>query len=168
MQRRCTRRHDRPISFAGARAAGLRWLLFVAALVVASGCIERRLWVRTEPAGAHVLLDGVSVGRSPVQVPFSFYGTRRLDVRAPGYRAVTRTLRLRAPWYAWPGLDLVTEVLWPWTILDRKEVHITLEPSRPAPLEPLVERAETTRAAGRLLALPPPQPTPAPPGADAP
>ena len=44
-----------------------------------TGCIERLITVRSQPPGALVYLNDEEVGRTPVTVPFKFYGV--YDVR---------------------------------------------------------------------------------------
>lgn len=52
-------------------------LLAIAALL--TGCVERLITVHSTPAGALVYLNDEEVGRTPVSVPFKYYGT--YDVR---------------------------------------------------------------------------------------
>lgn len=51
----------------------------LAALFVLAGCIERTITVTSKPAGALVYLNDEEIGRTPVTVPFTFYGV--YDVR---------------------------------------------------------------------------------------
>lgn len=51
-------------------------VLFAPAL---TGCVERLITVRSQPPGALVHLNDEEIGRTPVTVPFKFYGT--YDVR---------------------------------------------------------------------------------------
>lgn len=54
-------------------------LVTVAAALSLTGCIERLITVTSQPAGALVYLNDEEVGRTPVTVPFRFYGV--YDVR---------------------------------------------------------------------------------------
>jgi len=56
-------------------------VLGVLCLTAFTGCVQRRLIVKTQPEGAAVLIDRKPVGYSPVSVPFTYYGTR--DVQTP-------------------------------------------------------------------------------------
>ncbi len=117
-------------------------------LIAAGGCVRRRLWVRSEPAGARVFVDGVALGRTPLEVPFAFYGEREVRSRAQGYAPADLVVRLDAPWYAWPGLDLLAEVVLPWTVHDDRllEVHMTPVDTAAAPrAQRLAERAQRRR-----------------------
>jgi len=130
----------------------LRTGLLLAACLLLPRCIERRLLVRTEPPGARVFLDGALRGTSPIEIPFSAYGTRELTVRRPGFRALRRRISVAPPWYTLPGLDLITELLWPLTIEDRREVLVSWSGASSDPLPPLAapqtlaERATEARA----------------------
>ncbi len=53
--------------------------LLLLALCLLTGCVERLITVKSTPAGALVYLNDEEVGRTPVTVPFKFYGT--YDVR---------------------------------------------------------------------------------------
>jgi len=54
-------------------------LPLLAALLLITGCVERLITVKSTPAGALVYLNDEEVGRTPVTVPFKFYGV--YDVR---------------------------------------------------------------------------------------
>jgi hypothetical protein len=58
-----------------------RFALLAAALGSASllGCVERTISITSEPRGALVYLNDEEVGRTPVSVPFTYYGV--YDVR---------------------------------------------------------------------------------------
>ena len=115
----------------------------VASIGITTGCVDRLLFVKTEPAGARVFVDGIEVGRSPVRIPFEHYGTRevlvrpdplddasRTDDQDPGaeYASTTRLVELPTPWFQWLGIGVVVEYLWPWTVVDEHEVRIQLAP----------------------------------------
>jgi hypothetical protein len=95
------------------------------------GCVERSLTIDSDPPGAAVFLDGESLGSSPVTVPFTFYGRREVLLRKVGYRNIRRIERVRAPWYQWFPLDLLSEAVWPGTIHDRRSFLYRLEPDGP-------------------------------------
>ena len=121
------------------------------ALLALTGCVERMVAIRSEPPGAAVFLDGERVGETPVEVPYTWYGTRELIVEKRGFREIRRELPLGTPWYQIPPLDFVTDVLIPFTITDRTEVDLTLEPAPVTreELEDVLRRvAETREKAG--------------------
>ncbi|MDH3590723.1 MAG: PEGA domain-containing protein [Planctomycetota bacterium] len=135
--------------------AGAMYIDFVrvAGLVVmiaCFGCVERKLWVRTDPAGAIVRVNGDRVGTSPVAWKFHQYGVVLVEVEKEGYLPEERAVSLRTPWYQKPVLDFVTDVVLPTTIHDDHEVEIRLEPEPELDKEQVREElAALTRAAAR-------------------
>jgi len=126
-------------------------LLTLALLV--TGCrAERYLQITSTPPGAEVRLDDEAVGVTPVRVPFEHYGTRRLTFYLPGYRTSSRVIRVRAPWYARFPVDLLTEVILPLGLDDRRKVHQDLvhgeEVMSLPSLRSVIERANALRNAG--------------------
>jgi hypothetical protein len=127
----------------------------VCALVLAgaSACrTQRYLEISSTPPGAEVRLDDEAVGVTPVRVPFEHFGTRRVTFHLPGYRSATKRIRLRPQWYAHFPLDIVTEVLLPIGLRDRRKVHEDLVPgaevmSLPS-LRSVIERANALRHSG--------------------
>ena len=115
----------------------------LASMGITTGCVDRLLYVKTEPAGARVFVDGIEVGRSPVRIPFEHYGTREVLVRPDPlddagraddqdagveYASTARLVELRTPWFQWLGIGVVVEYLWPWTVVDEHEVRFQLAP----------------------------------------
>ncbi len=114
----------------------------------AAGCVERKLVLKTDPPGAAVYVDGVPVGESPVELPFSHYGGKRIVFRLTGHATVTDAVVLRTPWYQIFPIDFVADVLIPWTIHDLHEPPAwTLAPfAMPdGSVEALIERADAAR-----------------------
>jgi hypothetical protein len=143
------------------RLRNVSWLLVGPLLVLGCGCVERLLRVETEPSGADVYINGEYAGTSPLEQEFTYYGEYRLDVHyVPAidwedrYLDWSGTVALAAPWYQWTPLDLVAEVLVPWTTVDRRLQRIVLE-ARPAPsvelrgAEDLRQEAERVRGEAR-------------------
>ncbi len=109
--------------------------------VVVVGCVRRELEITSEPAGAVVYVSDIEVGRTPVVVPFTYYGDRDVILRLNGYDTLVTNLNLTAPWYEYPGIDLFSEIA-PWTYYDKRYAHYTLAPLEPTSREELIERAE--------------------------
>ncbi len=118
-------------------------LTFVTSL--ASGCVRRRMTVRSNPPGATVYLDGKEIGRTPFSTNFDFYGKREFRVVKQGYETKTTILPVRAPWYQWIGFDFVSEVLLPGKLTDRHYYEFDLQPEQVIPKYELVGRAEDLR-----------------------
>jgi hypothetical protein len=59
----------------------------IAVLACASllaGCLERTITITSDPTGALVHLNDAEVGRTPVTVPFTFYGNYTVRLEHPG------------------------------------------------------------------------------------
>lgn len=123
----------------------IRLLVCAVAALAAAGCVERRFRIETDPPGAEVFVDFLSVGRSPVEIPFTHYGERQVEVRLDGYDTRRERVRLAPPWYQWFPLELVSEFVVPWTIVDRHRAAVKLEPAS-YDEEGLLKRAEEARA----------------------
>jgi hypothetical protein len=125
-------------------------LLASAAATFSSGCVYRRMMVRTDPPGARVILDGQEVGYTPVGIPFTYYGTRRLTLIKPGYETHTELVTIPAPWYQWPPLDAVSDNVALHQISDRHEINRQMQPQAVVPLDQLQNRADALRSEAHL------------------
>ena len=111
-------------------------------------CVERKLFIRSDPPGAEVCLSGRKAGQTPLTVPFDYYGTRDVEMRLDGCKAVRKHVEVPAPWYQYFPLDLFTDLLWPGTIEDVHEVFFVLEPYSAGDLGDrpgILERADRLR-----------------------
>ncbi len=104
-------------------------LILVVSAVLAGGCVEREIRVRSSPPGARVHLDGEYVGLTPCTTSFEFYGTREIELRKPGYKIVRRLERISAPAYGRFPLDFFFEVLIPVRLKDERDFSYPLEPA---------------------------------------
>lgn len=161
-------------------------LLTVCAVIMAAGCVQRRMTIRSNPPGALVYVDDYQLGTTPVSHDFVYYGTRKIRLVKDGYETLTVRQPFPVPWYEIFPLDFVTENLIPWEIRDERVVELAMQPAASTPPELVVSRAEQVRlAAGSLppaaaqsvappaavpqpsaappLQLPPPQQLPPPP-----
>jgi hypothetical protein len=116
----------------------------VLGLLVLGGCVERELTIRSQPAGAVVYVSDVEVGRTPVTVPFTYYGDYDIILRKDGYETLKTHAKLCAPWYEVPPLDFFSEIA-PWTYRDKRYVSFDLEEQTLAEPEQLIDRAEAMR-----------------------
>lgn len=132
------------------------WIILLIALPVCSGCVRRRLTVRTNPPGAMVYVDRQLIGPSPASTSVTYYGTRHIEVVGDGYRTEKVLRTFNPPWYQIPPLDFISETLWPWEVRDQRVVDITMIPDPQVPSEELIARADTMRtqvAAGIAVPL---------------
>jgi hypothetical protein len=93
----------------------------VAAVVLAlTGCVERRVWIDTEPPGALVWLNDTQLGRSPVDVGITHDGVYDLRIEKEGYEPLVTPATVDGPLWDQVPLDFVVEVL---PINARSETH---------------------------------------------
>jgi hypothetical protein len=121
----------------------IRTLTLCALILASAGCVERKMFVRSDPPGATVALNRAEPlpGTTPVEVPFEHYGTYHLRLTREGCRDFEGAAEVPAPWWGYPPFDLFTELLWPFTIHDWREAVVTMEPlPEPRPLEEVRDR----------------------------
>jgi hypothetical protein len=121
----------------------------VLALLGLAACqTERTLRIDSVPQGALVRLDDEILGRTPLVHEFFHYGTRRVTVYLEGYRTSSEQVELKAPWYAYFPIDLVSEIF-SWK--DRHHYQVLLEPEigvvSEVDLQAVLGRAEAFRRA---------------------
>ncbi len=124
-----------------------RRILFASAigLVCITGCVQRRLIVKTQPEGAFVSIDNIPVGYSPLSVPHTYYGTREFKVEKDGYKTVNVQERIRPKWYSTFPISFITENFWPVEIRDQRVFDFQLQPKTMTDENGLVGRANDLR-----------------------
>jgi hypothetical protein len=116
------------------RTYALSFLLFVP--VVCLGCVERKLIIESDPPGAPVYVDEHFAGMTPLEYPFSHYGTRSVRVgpiRNENGRVThlssERVFDIDWPHYQQFPLDFFYEVLYPEMLVDEHRLPaFVLEP----------------------------------------
>lgn len=120
-------------------------LLFCVLLVAAPGCVERKLTINTNPAGAQVFLNDEEIGVSPVTASFSWYGDYNITIRKQGCVTLQTHRKLDAPWYDLFPFDFVVGVLYPGRIVDSREWSFELAPQKEISRQELIEAAEQVK-----------------------
>jgi hypothetical protein len=123
----------------------LQIALFIAMVLPSSGCVRRRLNVRTNPPGALVYVDNQQIGTTPCSVDFTYYGTREIRLVKPGFETLTVNQPIPAPWWQYPGIDFISENLVATKIRDNRTVTYNLAPQVIVPTQELVDRANQLR-----------------------
>lgn len=145
---------------AGSRRARLHrtvlCALFAFLALLPSGCVRRRLNVRTNPPGALVYVDNQLIGTTPCGVDFTYYGTREIRLVKPGFEPMAINQPIPTPWYEFPPLDFVSDNLVPSKIRDNRTVIYDLHPQVIIPTHVLIDRGEQLRRDSN--ASPPPAP----------
>lgn len=141
------------------RPSKLMLALVLVGLLSGTGCIRRRLTIRSNPPGARVFIDRQEIGVTPVSTAFTYYGTRTIELTKDGYESLTVQQTFSAPWYEITPLDFVSENLVPGEKRDERVVEFQLIPQQMAPAQTIIDRAEQLRAqAGHGQVVVPPGP----------
>ncbi len=149
-----------PINPRNTRLRGHFWLGFALLICVPllSGCVKRRLTIRSDPPGALVYIDDYEVGTTPVSAYYTYYGTRQIRLVLDGYETLTVKQTFYPPWYELPGVDFLTENFIPYEFRDERTLTFKLLPQRLSPPDQLLERAENLRRGSRMQIVPTPNP----------
>jgi len=131
-------------------------LAYPALLAGSTSCVERVLQVRSDPEGAVVYVNGDEVGKTPLDHPFSFYGTVEVALRAGGRLSHRELKTLDTPWYEVFPLDVFSELLLPWKLRDVHSVDVILVPAPDELTEPERRgiREKAAKLSGELLSPP--------------
>ena len=138
--------HRSPIS---SRIPSHLLLLCALALLSSTGCVRRRMTIRSNPPGAQVFVDDQEIGTTPCSSGYVYYGTRKVTVIKDGYKTETIYHKFSPPWYQIPPLDFISETLYPREIRDERIVDVTLAPQEIVPEAALRSRAEGLRSDAR-------------------
>ena len=125
-------------------------LLVSLGIVASSGCVHRRLTIRSPPTGAQVFVDGKEAGFTPTAVDFTYSATREVRLVKPGFETQTFKVPLAPPWYQLPPLDFFSDNLSPGSVSDRREMRFTLQPQVVVPQNELIDRANSLRNEARI------------------
>ncbi len=113
--------------------------------------------ITSEPSGALVRVAGREVGRTPVEMGYTFHGWYDVELEHEGYEPLVTQALAKTPWWEYPGPDLVAEA-WPGTLENSQHWHFELEPEvarNPADVEAdLLGRAGAMR--NELQSMPAP------------
>ena len=127
------------------RRGGQLLIVFVA-MVLVTGCVQRRLTIRSNPPGAFVWVDNYPIGTTPVSTDFTYYGKRQIRLVRDGYETLTVEQKIKAPWYEWFGIDFISENLVPANIRDEQSLDFNMVPQQ-------VPSSPQLHGAGRRAAL---------------
>lgn len=97
--------------------------------------------ITSEPAGALVYVSDREVGRTPLSLPFTWYGDYDVLIRMDGYKTLRANAEISPPWYEVPPLDLLSHMA-PWTYRDQRFLHYKLEKQEELTDEQLIKQAE--------------------------
>jgi hypothetical protein len=146
------------------------WVFAVTALVAlsgATGCVERRMTIITDPfpdASNAIVYDEKDqpIGGTPVDKPFTYYGKYRFRIAKDGYETLVVEQKVKSPWYEFPGLDFFAENVIPWIIRDVRTFRYELKPAQIRSPEQLLLEAQMLREYGKAIGEPMPDFVPPP------
>ncbi len=110
-------------------------------LLFFAGCVEREMTITSQPEGAVVFVSDVEVGRTPVTIPFTWYGDYDIILRYDGYETLKTHANINPPVYEIPPFDLFSEMA-PWTYHDQRYLHYEMANLVLPGDDALVKRAE--------------------------
>lgn len=102
--------------------------------------------IRSDPPGALVLVDGEERGYTPMQMDFTYYGTREITLIKDGYETLTVVQPVKTPWYQIVPIDFFADNLLPFKVTDRHEFRYPLKPQVIVPTQELLDRAGALRS----------------------
>ncbi len=132
-----------------------RILLLIVLVAISSGCVRRRMTIRSNPPGALVYIDDQEIGTTPVSTYFTYYGTRKVKLIKDGFETVTALETIRPPWYELPPLDFISENIVGRELRDEHVLEFQLQPQRLVPTQELLSRANSLRGGAQQGVLTP-------------
>lgn len=115
-----------------------------AAACALAGCVERRIFITSDPPGALVHVNDVEVGRTPLELDYEWDGVYDVRLTLEGYEPLLTTGRVPTTLDHVPGFDLLAEAL-PFTFRNHVHWRFILEPAL-SDDDALIERARVLRA----------------------
>src|SRR6516225_5230122 len=109
-------------------------MVAVLAGLACAGCVERRFVIETNVPNAQVYINDKPIGAAPAHIPFEYYGHYDITIVEPGYEILYQRVNVRPPWYDFPPLDFLSEVVYPCHIHDTRRYYFELYPAiKPRP-----------------------------------
>ena len=127
-------------------------LLAGLALTGCYGQVQRTITIDSEPQGARCWLNNNEIGRTPVTVPFTWYGVYDVRLETSGYEPLITKAEVDAPYYEWIPLDFAYETVVPGVRTDAHEFRFALKKAEPLDPDALRQRAEGLRRDGKSAA----------------
>jgi hypothetical protein len=124
------------------KTAQIRHVILVGMLLTMAGCVERKLTINTNPAGAQVFLNDEEIGVSPVTTSFRWYGDYNITIRKQDCETLQAHRKLESPWFDYFPFDFVMQVLYPGRIVDSYEWSFDLKPQKDVGRQELIKAAE--------------------------
>jgi hypothetical protein len=120
-------------------------LAVVIFLTFATGCMQRRMIIRSVPEGAFVTIDGQPIGSTPLSAPYTYSGTRDIKLERDGFKTVQVQQRIDPKWFQRFPISLISENFAGREIRDERVLDFVLEPKPQIQEDRLLERANDMR-----------------------
>ncbi len=123
------------------------WVCVLACVcLLGTGCVNRRMTIRSNPPGALVRINGKDAGYTPLSRDFTHYGTYEVSLVKDGFETESLYWDVNAPWYQVPPLDFVSDNLLPFRLTNRHELVRNLTVKQIVPEGELSSRAKGLRS----------------------
>lgn len=80
------------------------------AIASLAGCVERRVFIESEPSGALVWMNDAQVGRTPVDVAILHHGEYDIRIEKAGYETLVTSARTTPAGWDFVPADFFVEV----------------------------------------------------------
>ncbi|HEY1189299.1 MAG TPA: PEGA domain-containing protein [Gemmata sp.] len=153
-----------------ARTAQRAAVIAAITALATTGCVDRRFVIESNVPNAQVYIDNRAIGPAPAHSSFEYYGYYTVKIVHPGYETLEKRIHVAAPWYAYPPIDFLAEIVWPFHIRDTRRHYFELYEATQTRTDDILNAAEALRLRGTMLPPPerpaeprPPKPQPQPP-----
>lgn len=86
-------------------------LILIFAALSLTACADRRLHITSDPPGALVTLNDVQVGRTPLEVNFTSFGTYDVRLQRDGYATLLTSAKAKPELHDEPVADALSAIL---------------------------------------------------------
>ena len=114
-------------------------------VLLCTGCVQRRLQIRSQPEGALVSVDRQPVGNTPLSVPFTYYGSREIQLEKDGYKTIRVEQNIKPPWFEKFPVSLISNNFAGREIRDERLFDFLMQPKDAVNESVLVDRANDLR-----------------------
>jgi hypothetical protein len=137
------------------RSPFVGWILVLTVVTgMASGCVDRRFVIESDPPNANVYVNNTLIGATPVDKQFTYYGKYRIVFDHDGNERLIVDEEISTPWYELPLLDFIAENLLPFTIRDIHYIRKPLPPIPNVPPEETLKKANALQEKAKAIGEP--------------
>jgi len=111
--------------FAFVRVTGASAALLL--VLIAAGCTSRGMTVTSNPPGAELSINRRVVGKTPMRVGFTHYGTYRFELRQKGYEVLVKEEDIKPGFYGYDPAAFVADNVIPARLNDEVYIHYNMK-----------------------------------------